>query len=87
MLLYAIQLIQNVYQSMLKTDFNSSNALAHTSALTNTSVSSVKNTVPKRIKPGKERRDSGSLRSVKRMTLIYLEEQFMKSMKNNLCNC
>jgi transposase len=60
----AKQIISNVYQTLLKRNFNSSDALAETSDLTNTPLSSVKDIVLKPITPRKKRKDSGTLRSV-----------------------
>lgn len=74
----AKQIIKNVYQSLLQRDFNSSDALSETSALTSTSLSSVKDIVLKPIIPRKKRSDSGTFRSIDEDDLDLLRRKIYK---------
>lgn len=57
-------IIKNVYQSLLSRNFNSMDALAETSTLTKTPLSSVRDIVLKPVNPRKNRSDFGTFRSI-----------------------
>lgn len=60
----AKQVIKNVYQSLLERNFDPNHAIAETSALTKTPLSSIKDIIVKPITPRKKRSDSGTFKSI-----------------------